>query len=77
MANLRNHHINNLDLSVFKQFQIREKMSLQFRTEAFNSMNRVRFAGPNTNVNGGANFGRVTAQANDPRQLQFGLKLLF
>ncbi|MGC4055527.1 MAG: hypothetical protein QM757_42420 [Paludibaculum sp.] len=77
IADLRNHHINNLDLSVFKQFKLTEKVQLQFRAEAFNSMNRVRFASPNTNVNGGANFGRVTAQANDPRQLQFGLKLLF
>lgn len=77
IADLRNHYTNNLDLSVFKQFKLTEKFSLQFRAEAFNSLNRVRFASPNTNVNGGANFGRVTAQANDPRQLQFGLKLLF
>jgi len=26
-------------------------------------------------ANGGANFGKVTAQSNDPRQLQLGLKL--
>ncbi len=54
-----------------------ERLRLQFRAEAFNAFNRVRFGSPNTNVNGGANFGRVTTQANDPRQLQFGLKLLF
>ncbi|BDC52248.1 hypothetical protein F183_A45630 [Bryobacterales bacterium F-183] len=77
VANLRNHHINNVDLSVFKQFRLTERVRLQFRAEAFNAFNRVRFASPNTNVNGGANFGRVTAQANDPRQMQFGLKLLF
>ena len=77
VTNLRNHYTNNIDLSVFKQFLITEKIRLQFRTEAFNSMNRVRFSSPNTNVNGGANFGKVTAQSNSPRQLQFGLKLLF
>lgn len=63
--------------SVFKQFQVMEKLKLQFRAEAFNSLNRVRFSGPNTNVTAGANFGRVTAQSNDPRQLQFGMKLIW
>jgi len=77
ISNLRNHHIDNLDLSIFKQFQLLEKVKLQFRAEAFNSMNRVRFGNPNTSVTGGANFGRVTSQANDPRPLQFGLKLLW
>lgn len=77
VANLRNHHINNLDLSVFKQFTITEKFRLQFRAESFNFANRVRFANPNLDVNAGSNFGRVTAQTNDPRQLQFGLKLLW
>ena len=77
VANLRNHYIHNLDMSVFKHFQIREWLKLQFRAEAFNSLNRVRFSGPNTSVTGGANFGRVTAQSNDPRQVQFGLKLIW
>ena len=77
ITNLRNHYTNNIDLSLFKQFQITEKVRLQFRTEAFNALNRVRFSSPNTNVNGGANFGKVTSQANSPRQLQFGLKAIF
>jgi len=77
IADLRNHYIHNLDLSVFKVFQLRESLRLQFRAEAFNSLNRVRFGSPNTTVTGGANFGRVTTQANDPRQLQFGLKLIW
>ncbi len=77
VTRLRNHHINNLDLSIFKQFQILEKLKLQFRAEAFNSLNRVRFGNPNTAVTAGANFGRVTTQANDPRQMQFGLKLIW
>ncbi len=28
------------------------------------------------NVNGGTNFGKVTAQSNSPRQMQFGLKVI-
>jgi len=77
IANLRNHHVNNMDLSVFKVFSITERVRLQFRAEAFNAFNRVRFSSPNTGVTAGANFGRVTAQSNSPRQMQFGLKLLF
>lgn len=77
VANLLNHHTNNLDFSIFKRFRLTERFALAFRAEAFNSLNRVRFASPNTNVNGGSNFGRVMSQANDPRQLQFGLKLTF
>src|SRR5262249_6006 len=55
IADLRNHYIDNLDLSVFKVFQVRESLRVQFRAEAFNSLNRVRFASPNTTVTGGAN----------------------
>lgn len=77
IADLRNHHVNNMDLSVFKVYPVTEKLRLQFRAEAFNAFNRVRFSSPNTGVTAGANFGRVTAQSNDPRQMQFGLKLLF
>lgn len=77
VPDLRAHHTNNVDLSLFKQFSLSERFRLQFRAESFNFANRVQFAGPNTNVNGGVAFGRVTAQANAPRQIQFGLKLLF
>ncbi|MBL8242106.1 MAG: TonB-dependent receptor [Bryobacterales bacterium] len=77
VAGLRGHHINNLDASIFKQFAITEKVRLQFRAEAFNSLNRVRFGNPNTTVTAGANFGRITTQSNDPRQMQFGLKLIW
>ena len=77
IAGLRNHHINNSDLSLFKVFTLTERLRLQFRAEAFNAFNRVRFSSPNTDVNGGANFGRVTSQSNDPRQIQFGMKLLW
>ena len=77
VTNLRNHYTNNMDLSLFKQFQLLERLTMQFRAEAFNALNRVRFSSPNTNVNGGANFGKVTSQSNSPRQLQFGLKLVF
>jgi hypothetical protein len=36
----------------------------------------VQFAAPNTSVTS-SSFGRVTAAANTPRQVQFGLKLMW
>ena len=66
----------NLDFSLFKSFRLMESVSLQLRAEAFNLANRVQFGRPNSNLNA-ANFGQITGQANSPRQMQFGLKLLF
>jgi hypothetical protein len=77
LPDVLSHGTNNVDFSLFKQFRLREKLNLQFRAEAFNAFNRVQFGGINTNVNAGASFGLVTSQANAPRQLQGGLKLLF
>jgi len=75
---LRSPAVRNWDLSVFKEFQLPrwERGLLQFRAEAFNALNAVRFGSPNTNV-ASRDFGRITTQANTPRQIQFGLKLLF
>jgi hypothetical protein len=73
---LRSHGVRNFDLSLFKEFQPREKLRVQFRVEALNAFNTVQFSAPNTSVTS-SSFGRVSSEANDPRQLQFGLKLLW
>ena len=65
-------------LSLFKQFPlpIREGSLLEFRAEAFNALNHPQFSAPNLTV-GSSAFGKVTGQANAPRQVQLGLKLYF
>lgn len=73
---LRSPSVRNWDLSVFKDFAVREAWRLQFRAEAFNAFNTVRFGSPNTSVTSNQ-FGQVTTQSNSPRQLQFALKLIF
>lgn len=73
---LRSPGIRNWDLSVFKDFLLTERFRLQFRTEAFNAFNTVRFSAPNTSVTSNQ-FGQISSQANSSRQIQFGLKLLF
>ena len=69
---------NNLTASLFKSFPLgfREGARIEFRLEAFNVLNRVQFSGPDTTL-GDATFGRISSQANAPRQVQLGLKAYF
>ncbi len=73
---LRAHGVQNFDLSFFKNFEVTAGMKAQFRIEALNAFNRVQFSAPNTSVTS-SSFGVISGQANSPRQLQFGLKLLW
>ena len=73
---LRAHGVRNFDLSLFKNFDVRQKITAQFRIEALNAFNHVQFSAPNTSVTS-SSFGVISGQANAPRQLQFGLKLLW
>jgi hypothetical protein len=78
LSNARIPGTDNLTASLFKDVPLgfREGARLQIRLEAFNVLNRVQFAAPDTNV-GDATFGEIAAQANQPRQVQVGLKLYF
>lgn len=73
---LRTDRVRNLDLSLFKHFALPGRVRLQARIEVFNALNRVQFGSPNTSVTS-TSFGVVNAQANTPRQLQFGVKALW
>jgi hypothetical protein len=73
---LRNPGLRNLDISVFKQFTVTERFKAVLRGEAFNAFNTPAFSGPSTSMLD-ANFGKITSQANSPRQLQVALKILF
>ena len=70
--------VKNLDLSLFRTFHLGlgESTYLEFRAESFNLFNRVMFNVPNSSL-GGTNFGAVTSQYNQPRQLQMALKLYY
>lgn len=71
--------LQNIDLSLFKQFPIRESWRVEFRTEFFNSFNHANFTNPNSTYTAAAlpSFGRVTNTVTDPRDIQFALKLYF
>ncbi|PWT97374.1 MAG: hypothetical protein C5B51_31425 [Terriglobia bacterium] len=73
----------NLDNSLTKDFKVRERLTVQFRAEAFNIMNHPSFQllGTNTQVFAGTalngSAGKITATNSQPRQIQLALKLLF
>lgn len=66
----------NENVSLAKTFHFTERLRLDFRAEAFNLFNRVRF-GSGTNNLDSTNFGVVTDQVNSQRQMQMALKLYF
>jgi hypothetical protein len=74
---VRSDGINNFDLSLFKNFRVREGMTAQLRIENYNALNHVQFANPNTNpVN--AAFGTITGEkGHGQRQITLGIKLIF
>jgi outer membrane receptor protein involved in Fe transport len=67
------------DLSFFKNFVVTEGFRAQFRAEAFNVINKVNLANPNTCVDCPGTAGRITNifQLATMRQWQFGLRLEF
>lgn len=64
----------NENVSLAKTFRIGEDVRIDFRAEAFNIFNRVVFGTGPTSLNS-ASLGDVRNQANDPRQMQMGLKI--
>jgi hypothetical protein len=68
----------SLDLGLFKRFTIGERLNALLRFEAFNALNRVNLQGPTSGnlAQNSGNFLRTTG-AEDPRILQFALRLTF
>jgi Carboxypeptidase regulatory-like domain len=70
--------INNWDASIFKNFAIGKdgRTSVQFRAEFFNAWNRTQFGIPSGAI-GTATAGTVSYQANEPRLIQFALRIKY
>jgi hypothetical protein len=74
----------NMDLRVVKDIKIWERVGLQFQYVVTNVFNHPVFADPNASAfvqgvdpTSAGSFGVVTSQGNNPRQMQFGLRLTF
>jgi hypothetical protein len=68
----------NTDFSIVKHFPlpIRESTDLEFRAEFFNLFNHAQFYVPGQDVDS-SGFGQITETVNNPRLIQFALKLRF
>ena len=79
-GNLRDRWATTFDTAAIKTTRINERMSAQFRFEAFNALNTPVFsADPNLSPTS-ANFGKLirdSGQNNAPRSLQFAFRLKF
>ena len=74
--NLYAQGIDNFDFSVLKSTKVTERTNVQFRAEFFNIFNRKQFAQPDASL-GNATFGQVLANVNQPRLVQFSLRVNF
>jgi len=70
-----------MDVSLFKNTNVTEKIALQFRAEFFNVLNHTNFDTPNLTVFSGGTIspsaGLISATATSSREIQFGLKLIY
>ncbi len=72
----------NTDFSVFKNFHVHEGYVLEFRSEFFNLFNHSQFGLTGNgvfmqDVNSPSTFGVVNETVNNPRVIQFALRLDF
>jgi hypothetical protein len=66
-----------VNLSIFKDFGLRQDVKLQLRAEVSNLTNTPNFVVPNSGL-GNTNFGSISGTGNNiPRQMQFAAKLIF
>lgn len=71
----------SVDVSLFKNVPLTERMTLELRAECFNIENRANFGTPNAIVFSGNTIspsaGLISSTTTTSRQIQFGIKLMF
>ena len=76
LGSVRSPWLFTTDLSIGKQFYIREEMNFEFRVEAQNALNHPVFQAPDTSLDDGT-FGQIFGTAIGSRQIQLGFKFNF
>jgi len=74
LGGLRSPRYTDVDMSLHKDFPIREQFRLQFRADFINTFNHVQFNAPNMGL--GSTMGQITS-AQPPRNIQLALKLYY
>jgi hypothetical protein len=76
-SRIRTFPLHNEDVSLIKDTFIKgEQYKLRFEAQFGNILNRTFLCNPNTNWSSG-DFGKIGAQCNIPRRIQFGLRFEF
>ena len=72
-------HFFNTDLSVQKNFTIREKYAFQLRADGFNAFNHINWGTPNGTIESGGSItsGPFPGSSANPRQMQFSGRVQF
>jgi hypothetical protein len=80
---IRGPGLNNWDVSIFKDFPIRERLRMQLRAELYNALNHVQFIAVSTMAQFNAAGAQVNTQfeqytaAQNPRIIQLAARLQF
>jgi len=67
----------NFDLSLAKRTLVTDRVAFLFSADFLNAFNHVVFNDPTLSMQDPASFGVISSQANNPRAIQFGLRLEF
>jgi len=76
LPGVRTHDLHLLDLGLYKTFSLPRDMELQVRVEAINALNYTVLWAPQQDPRT-ANFGLITQDRNNPRDIQIGARLQF
>jgi hypothetical protein len=76
ISGVRAPNVNNWDMSVIKNTQVRERLGIQFTAQFINALNHPQFQAPNTSPTSTA-FGQLTGTFSWQRIIEFGLKITF
>jgi hypothetical protein len=71
---VRGFKVYNEDIAIAKTFSLTADLTMRFEALFGNIFNRTTFCPPDTNFSSPA-FGAVNTQCNQPRSIQFGLRL--
>jgi len=74
VGTIRNPATWTVDLALSKNIKLRERLSLQLRADAFNSLNHVNYGSPASGIDG-ATFGEINGIAGGMRVVQFNARL--
>jgi hypothetical protein len=75
--NLRSPRIWNMDLTLGKDFKVKERVSIRGSLQFTNIFNHFAPGNPALNIDSPSTFGRITGQAITARQTEFGLRIAF